>query len=219
MKYAFTLLELIVGIVVIGIAFLSIPAIMTVMNYSSEATVDNKGYYHGLAQMSVIMSKEWDENNTDDWEDANVVYIIDSDDSGCSDRNGTNPSIAGGLYHEAGRRQCAKDGGKASSSDDLGLDSGESFEKRNFDDIDDFHNENRKVESFSIDVVVSYVDTNDSLSNGNSFKIDPASPAGTTNLKQVTVKVKNDDATGTESTLKYIGANIGYDELLSRDFE
>ncbi|MFP4333739.1 MAG: type II secretion system protein [Campylobacterales bacterium] len=214
MKRAFTLLELIVGIVVIGIAFLSIPAIMTVMNYSSEATVDNKGYYHGLAQMSVIMSKEWDENNTDDWKEANVVYIIDSDgdDSGCSDRNST------GLYHEEGRRQCAKAGGKASSRDDLGLDSGESFEKRNFDDIDDFHNENRKVESFSIDIVVSYVDTNDSLSNGNSFKIDPASPAETTNLKQVTVKVKNDDATGTESTLKYIGANIGYDELLSRDF-
>ncbi|MFW6308320.1 MAG: type II secretion system protein, partial [Campylobacterales bacterium] len=45
MERAFTLLELIVGIVVIGIAFLSIPAIMTVMNYSSEATVDNKGYY------------------------------------------------------------------------------------------------------------------------------------------------------------------------------
>ena len=212
MKQAFTLLELIVGIVVIGIAFLSIPAIMTVMNYSSEATVDNKGYYHGLAQMSVIMSKEWDENNTDDWKDANVVYIIDTEDSGCSDRNDT------GLYHEAGRRQCSKDYGVASTT--LGLDSGESFAYRNFDDIDDFDDENREVETFNIKVTVNYVDTNGSLSSGDSFSITDTLPTGvdTTNLKQVTVTVIN-SATGTDSTLKYIGANIGYDELLSRDFE
>jgi prepilin-type N-terminal cleavage/methylation domain-containing protein len=212
MNKAFTLLELIVGIVVIGIAFLSIPAIMTVMNYSSEATVDNKGYYHGLAQMSVIMSKEWDENNTDDWEDANVVYIIDSDDSGCSDRNGTNPSIAGGLYHEAGRRQCAKDGGYATKKNQF-------TNEGDFDDIDDFDGESQEVEnSFTINVEVNYVDTNGSLDSGSSYTIQaPANPNDTTNLKQVAVTVKN-SATQTTSTLKYIGANIGYDELLSRDF-
>lgn len=210
MKRAFTLLELIVGIVVIGIAFLSIPAIMTVMNYSSEATVDNKGYYHGLAQMSVIMSKEWDENNTDDWKDANVVYIIDSDDSGCSsDRNST------GLYHEEGRRQCAKDGGKATEKVDF-------TDEGDFDDIDDFDGDtsvNQNIEnSFKITISVNYVDNNGSIGTGNSFIIQPpANPDDTTNLKQVAVTVKN-SATQTTSTLKYIGANIGYDELLSRDF-
>lgn len=202
-RRAFSLLELIFSIVIMGISFLSIPTIMVVMNRSTEATVDTKGYYHALAQMGIVMSKAWDEANVDDWNASNVVYILDTSVSVCNRQ---------GIYPQAHRRQC--DGGKtltSVASTTLGSEGGD------FDDIDDFHGAGQPVEDFNVSVSVSYVDINGMLATDNNFYIPSGNnPTGTTDIKRVSVNVAN-EATGMDATLNYYGFNIGYDKLLTKE--
>lgn len=202
-KNAFSLIELIFSIVVIGIALLSIPAIMSVINRSAEATVQTKGYYHALAQMGVIISKPWDENNTDDWDEANVVYILQTGDEGleiCSRSS---------IYAEEYRRQCDKNNGNASLT--LGL------EGTSYNDLDDFNGntDNDNIEGFRLQIAVTYED-NETVST-NNYKIpSAANPTGTTDIKEVTITL-TDDTSDTKAYLRYYGFNIGYDKLLTKE--
>lgn len=211
-RRAFSFLELIFSIVIMGISFLSIPTIMVVMNRSTEATVDTKGYYHALAQMGIVMSKAWDENNVDDWDASNVVYILDTGTTTCNDdRNGT--------YEQAHRRQCDNNGTVQRTSTfaaSLLNTFGKDGDLTNYNDIDDFHGAGQPgVEgNFDVNVSVGYVGYNQP--QPNIFTIPQASGGGTTDIKQVSVRVTN-EATGMDATLNYYGFNIGYDKLLTKE--
>jgi len=217
-KRAFSLVELIFSIVIIGISFLSIPTIMTVISRSTEATVDTKGYYHALAQMGIILSKSWDENNVDDWDEANVVYILDTDDNNLdTDCNGTKL----GLYQDSEyRRQCEENNSSnpnASLSSTFGTaDDGEI----SFDDLDDFDGGTQTVENFKIDIGVAYVDSNpqDLSTTTTEFNIPIGVSSGTTsNIKEVNVTISNTNNNEVLGTIKYYGFNIGYDRLLTKE--
>lgn len=61
-KKAFTLIELIVSIVIIGIASASIPFMMSAANKLQEQTVNQDVYFKSVTVMTDILSKYWDSN-------------------------------------------------------------------------------------------------------------------------------------------------------------
>lgn len=60
MKKGFTLIELIVSIVIIGIASASIPLMMSAANKLQEQTVNQDVYFKSVTVMTDILSKYWD---------------------------------------------------------------------------------------------------------------------------------------------------------------
>jgi prepilin-type N-terminal cleavage/methylation domain-containing protein len=60
MKKGFTLIELIISIVIIGIASASIPIMMSAANKLQEQTINQDVYFKSVTVMTDILSKYWD---------------------------------------------------------------------------------------------------------------------------------------------------------------
>lgn len=192
-KKAFTLIELIVMIVVMGVAFMTLPIILTVTTTAIESTVDSRGFYHGVAKTKAILSKPWDENNVDDFATSAIYYVENTlEDSGgliCENNKSRN-----GHYAGQNRRMC-----EASYASAIQLD-GEAVGF--YDDIDDFDQTSDTVSEFVINSKVEYI-----AYQSGSVVANLALSATTSNIKLVTVTVLKDGNTITE--YKYYATNIG----------
>lgn len=192
-KKAFTLIELIVMIVVIGIAFMTLPIILMITTAAIENTVESRGFYHGVAKTKAILSKPWDENNVDDFATSGIYYVLntDEDSGGLVCENNKNRS---GHYAGQNRRMC-----EASYASSIQLD-GEAVGF--YDDIDDFHQTSGTVSDFVINSNIEYI-----AYQSGSVVANLAPSATTSNIKLVTVTVLKDGKTVTE--YKYYATNIG----------
>lgn len=197
-KTAFTMVEMIIAITIIGIAFLSVPVILRITSQSIELAMESRGFYHGLAKMQIVRNMPWDEENVDDLTTADLYYVLETgQDTGteleCDDVNRTRP----GHYPGFNRRKCDQDGVTTST---IGTDGND------YDDIDDFHNRGADTHpnGYSVDVNVSYVDY-----KGSTPIYDwPETAASTTSLKRIDVFVTSDLGV-VELRYSYYAANIG----------
>ena len=185
----FSLIELTAAIIVIGVAFLAVPAVLQQSGRSVDLALNARGLYHGLAMMEVVRNKPWDEANVGDMESAGLYYVLTTDESiatpslACSDDKNRS-----GHYPAINRRQC-----EAAFASAIGQ------ETALFDDMDDYDGYSDIPEGYEVNVSVRYVTYPGLL---------PAPAGTTTNLKEITVTVTN----GTLQThYTYYGANIGTD--------
>lgn len=203
-RHAFTLLELIVMIVILGVAFTTLPMILAVSSDSVRNVSDVRGIYHGVAKMQVVLGKPWDEESVDDFETRGTYYVLHTDESDgpgellyCDrDKNRS------GHYPGLNRRMCENERATAAAF----------FAEGDFDDIDDFDGDHDiDIEGYRVDTTVSYV----RYENGSGITMPtPAVPAGTTsNLKHIRVGVIYPSG-NTLAAYHYYAANIG----LSRPF-
>ena len=211
-RHGFTLIELILMVIVMGIAFATLPTILGVSSRSVEHVADIRAVYHGIAKAQVILSKPWDEVNTDDFGQSGIYYVLRTDESDMPgdalfcDNNKTRQ----GHYPGLNRRMC--ESGAATSAALLGSEG-------DFDDIDDFQNDvDVNIEGYDVVTRVRYIAYPGGVNGGGvNFSVtDPAS-AQSSNIKEIDVTVFSTATGRTVSSYRYYATNIGVDKPFIKD--
>ena len=199
-------------IVILGIAFATLPMMLSLSSRSVENSVDLKGLYHGVAKMQVVSGKIWDEANVDSlavWGGYNALQTTESDASAEPLWCGSDENNRSGHYTGLYRRKCSP--GLAASA--IGADGGDR------DDIDDFDTETDGsfqggyVALTSVAYISSKVDDADNVIAFSSSE----NAATTTNLKRIGVTMSKNGRQLVR--YYYYAANIGMPKPYIREMQ
>ena len=220
-KYkAFSLIELLVSIIILGIIATSIPAILQSLISSSKVSNKEEVFFSQFTLLSLINTRFFDENNTKDdnfYKDLNatngdneLLNNYASSYAGDSSRIGKS-KIDNNVYRSGSSYTVSK----------IGLDDGE--EKNDtltYDDIDDFDGYSEHIDfgvqsgGYDINVSVTYLNDKANYSDENiSFTFNYKSKKDATNIKLIKLTTYLKD--GTKISLAYPSCNIGSSKLYS----
>ncbi len=213
------MVELVISIVVIGIAFMSIPLILTETSKSVETSIRQEAVMAGLTQMVNVMSYRWDERQTDESINGSYAKVLDTSsltELECSDEAEGRRRIGHFVGQE--RRKCYNTVREATPVVDLGSDGGD------MDDIDDISGTGALLsggaattlsddykKDYNSTITVIYVD--DNISNTDftptfiTGSISTEAKANPTNIKMIETKIVSDD--DTQVVLRAFAANVG----------
>lgn len=212
MRSSFTLIELTLSIVVVGLVILSIPLIVRQTSVNTIESQNVMGYYNALSLMETIRKKPWDKNNVADFEKSGDYYILYTDDTAtnCKKLPGSNVYGKNGLSNADNRRLCDPLQKKASPiKADIKLDSINAFQGYTQNIV----NNNSKV-VFKLLANVEYVNIN--FGNGNIT----TSNSKTTDVKKITVSLQRINPDGKAEVISnyiYYAANIGTNIPITKD--
>ncbi|MBR7117775.1 MAG: hypothetical protein IKC84_00185 [Helicobacteraceae bacterium] len=218
-RSAFTFIELVFSIVVVGLVILSIPLIVRQSNANTIESQNVIGYYNALTLMNTIRNKPWDLGNIqgplDNFTASGGYYILNTGNTGldCRVLDPSKPNIISkpGLGISDRRRMCDPSAKQAQSIAQSG----------NLDNIGAFNGYSQTITSggnnfFILDVIVKYVD----VDFGNDTTAGTIVNAnGITDIKEIEVKLSR-HLNGTKehvSTYKYYATNIGTDVPFAKD--
>ena len=226
-KTAFTFLELIVTIVVIGIAMTAIPMLLVQNNKALEQNLEQEALYAASTKLAQVLSYKWDEASTTNT--AGVAqtqsHILDIPPSADTDTEFAR--IAGtryrlGSFQLPGRRYMYSVETNASA---LGIDTND---LNISDDIDDpvsssliqADSQDGYKTDYNVTTTVSYIiDTNDyNQTTINNYELNQVT-ANRTNIKKVQIDVlKLLPSGGTQAIfrLSSFSCNIGESPIFSR---
>jgi len=220
-KYnAFTLLELLISIIILGIVMSSFPFIIQSMTSSSKQIMKEEVFFHEFSLLSLINSRYFDEKNTigdNFYKDLNATL---GGSQGDSELLNTRGSMYAGKHSRVGKAQFNNNILRSGSSDTLsviGLDTmtGEiAGDVSTYDDIDDFNGYTESFADYDINVSVSYINDNANYyeTNMSGFSFDYSNPVNVSNIKLITIRCMVD---GTNIVLRYPTSNIGASKYLS----
>jgi len=223
---AFSILELLVSIVILGIIVSTIPLFLQTLISSSKVTNKEEVFFSQFSLLSLINTKYFDENNTvgdNFYKDLNTS--TNADDELLVYDNGAENSA--GRYNRKGKYAINNNNfreGNDSIVSIIGLDSSEEAnDTTTWDDIDDFdgYEENISVgvtsSGYSMRVSVVYLEDNASYNDENiTFSMDKAANLGKngkTNIKLIRIETNFSD--GSKVVLEYPTCNIGASKMLS----
>lgn len=225
-RSAFTFIELVFSIVVVGIVILSIPLIVRQSNANTAESQNVIGYYNALTIMNTIRNKPWDLNNINstvmnDFTASGGYYILQTGnpnvDCRVLDKSKPNIYTKPGLGISDRRRMC-----------DPNLKTAQPItQSSNLDNIGAFNNYSQTISSkgntfFVINVSVKYVDVNFGSNTIAGSIVDSPNQGGAaaTDIKEIEVKLNRRIPDGSMehiSTYKYYATNIGTDVPYAKD--
>jgi len=213
LRRASSMIELVIAIVVMGIAITALPLMLTRTQENNTFSMQQEAILAARTQIGDILTYPWDENS------ANNGYVLDTNSTNNNfERNSTVRRVG----HVVGNKR------RKYSPTTLYADPTLGIEGSDYNDIDDFNSATvREVEEtngstitgldykfdFNMTTTVSYV--SDTLTSPFILEA-PSSIAGiTTNIKMIELHTQGD---GINFKLRAYSANIGNGELLRRDF-
>ncbi len=213
-KYkAFTLIEIIVSLLVVGIVMATLPVLMDVFKGGAKTNMTEEAFYSEFSLLNLIAGRYFDENNT-------------LDDNYYKDLNATRGDTQllienwnknlNRLGKEQINNNIYRSGSKYTTSV-IGPDGGESSVD-DYDDIDDFNGYIEHIymlTSKGIDLKVNVYYISDETNyddNVINFKFDFKTKKDQTNIKVIKIYTK---VNGKEVVLYYPICNIGASKLLS----
>ena len=236
-RAAFTMIELIFSIVIVGLVILSIPLIVRQSNLNTVMSQNVIGYYNALTLMETIKSKPWDKSNVADFISSGEYYILDTDEDSCKiltittgvkDDAGNIANVGKNIYTKKGlstankRRMCDPNRKKARAI----------AANNALESINDFHNYEVAVYSdidsnqqiFKLKVAVDYVrvDFGNGVNNANVVGSINNPNGNTSDVKRIRITLirmldnQEIDKDG-EAVFTYYAANIGNDIPLIND--
>jgi len=229
-KSAFTLIELIFTILILGFIATAMPMFMTKDMDARDESLVQEAIYAASAKMSQILSYKWDEGSNEDNNTISQAKVLDIPPSFFTDvaldRNGSS-KFRVGHFQETGRRAMYTNTLETNASALLGNDINDTFP----DDIDDLVNPTLVSgnaaaggykAAYTIQVTPTYINDRsvsiggytNTIQNGFEFE------QGTgfqTNIKRIRVDVL-DSAGQTLFTLRTYSCNIGESSVASRIF-
>ena len=208
-KSAFTLIELILSMTIIAVAFTVLPKILQLAAKVSVQNVREEAMYNAVAYIGLIKSTAWDENNTvvDD-----ILHASAGDSNYDCNSSASNPIRKGGF---TGSRNCKNDYNASSVESDSG----------DLDDMDDFgdiraYNRGEYEGSRDYDLNVSTIYVDDIAENSDTFP--SSSNSKTTNTKEIQVFVtvnKKKTALGNRLVkMSFTTQNIGQQRINRRNW-
>ena len=221
----FTFIELVVAIVVIGIALMSVPLMLSQASKSDEFSLNQEAILAGATKIGNILTFPWDDKLANS---LNVKHILDvtNGDSELNRYPNNNSTRRIGNFKTNFRRKFDSNITYASST--LGRTGDQNASVYN--DIDDFNGITETISSggvgdyikdFNLTTTVKYISDTATYSSSpilNIGDINTSLATPSTNLKMVAVKVYDNTNNETITTLRAFSANIGSYELLYRTF-
>ena len=210
---AFSLIEIIVSLIVIGIVASTFPIMLQTSVNTSKTSAKEEVFYQEFSLLQLINSMYFDENST-------------KDDNYYKDLNATQGDSElfvqtfNNELNRLGKHQMNNNDLRSGSADTLshiGVDSGEiEGNDSTYDDIDDFNNFTEDVLSYGnikLHVKVAYIndETNYSADNIN-FKFNYSNVNHSSNIKLITIYTTLDEQ---NITVSYPTMNIGESKYLS----
>lgn len=229
-RRAFSFIELIVSIVVIGIVFMSVPLILMETERSSAFSTQQEGIMAGVTSLVNILGYRWDETDTNQTLNGGFAKVCDVT-NGSADLNRTSDTSNRRIGHFKGeyRRKFfdytylsdPSVNTFATAPANLGPDGGD------LDDIDDFKTATATITgggirdykfSYSISTDVYYAADDFNYTASPSFEgvISNANVNQMTNIKMIETTVTSDEGT---IKLYAFSSNIGEYKILHRTFE
>lgn len=200
-RLAFTLIELIFAIVIIGIAVVSLPVMAKITEKGIESNILQEAIFASSAQLMGISSGYWDARSVEDIAYSHMSRVIDINSS--CDSNKSNPRYRLRVGHIAQplHRRCVDDT-NVSISATAGIDTLASAVN-------------------ALDGTLAFEDLNDATVTGErtGYKDDYMTDVNITttgNIKIITITIKNDD--GPITRLSMQSANIGEIDYYKRRF-
>ncbi len=185
-RSAFSMIELIFAIVIIGVAVLSLPMMSQVASKGAENNLAQETIFGASAELNQVMSYYWDERSMED--DPNgLSRVIDSN-------NDCNDVTKQRIGHVS--RRCVNSNSNAAPT--IGADAGD------LDDIDDV-NMAAKLLFTGASSAQAYKQNYTSVVNVSRSSF---AAAGINNIKKITVTVYDNDNNTVTALSSYV-ANIG----------
>jgi type II secretory pathway pseudopilin PulG len=205
------MIELIFAIVIMGIALMSAPILISTASKSSMVALQQESIAAIVSQMNMILTAEWDHMDTN----ATIGEPVLQTDSTVFNQCTGGATRPNGVTSSSGRYCLGLNGSGPYTASSIGTDStiGESI---SYDDVDDYHNQSYSVNIYAGDTYAThlgdYIDKNISIASniyygddtprdssdatGNYQKNTTFSnpfrhntPGGTTNIKLIHVQL------------------------------
>jgi type II secretory pathway pseudopilin PulG len=225
MRKATSLIELVIAIVIMGIAVMSLPMVLTQTQSNNAIALQQEAILSTKAKLGFISSYVWDENSWD--ENSSVSRVLDTTNSADADDefdvNTTTDIRRKGHFTSDGRRRLWD------VTDSKREPLAETTAAPNEDDIDDFddHNDTITVSdptdmdylfSLNMNPKVSYVsDATDYSNSVIGFTFDETNTkTNPTNIKLISVTATGGD--GINIKLSTFASNIGQSTILKREW-
>jgi hypothetical protein len=234
-RNAIAMMELIFAIVVMGIALLSIPNLVSTASRSGYAAIQQEEINEASSHLNMILSYPWDQNDTDEEYIPPILHT--AEDNPGLDENSTTKR-RNGTPLRSYRAFVRSDGNDTLRASVLGFDTGES--KGDENDIDDFDGSSyhlsleetspvdyvQREAQIDINATVSYIDHNTSQTDYQhsliTYDCDKPALAQSSSVKMIAVKLESVSDTpelNTTITFKAFSCNIGGTELEERNFQ
>ena len=223
---AIAMIELVFAITIMGIALMAVPNLLTISSKSGFVTLQQEAINEASAHISAIMTYAWDENDTNESFLPPILKVSNGDSE--LDEDGDSGKRAGTPI-ESYRKFITSGGFRLDASATLGKDSDDTEN----DDIDDFNGESTGLivvqesnsdyvdKNVTMTTTVEYMDDTANY-DSNSFTFNPFNTkSGTTNIKQITVRLTSDSGVSELSkdiVLRAFSCNIGSYHLERKSF-
>lgn len=220
MQKAFSIIELIVAIVVIGIVITTLPLFFAQSNKSNEIAIQQEAIFTAQSTLRLILTNEWDENSYDNSLFYSAVLDVSNGDTELN-RVGTSTRRVGHVKQNKRRKFFST----ITNASAIYLD-GTSL----YNDIDDFDDKivtmqtpiptdtmKNQLLNFTITTKVAYVLDNATYSNSilDDFNFNTNPTNAQTNIKMVQVSVQGLD---TNITLRAYASNISESTIAKKAF-
>ena len=221
MRKAASMLELIIAIVVMGIAVMTLPILLLKTQNNNAYTLQQEIILAARTKMGDTLTYRWDEHSLIN----NKIFILKT--NGDSELNATSQSEyirrIGNVKGDK-RRRFSPDLNSSTPVANLGPDSGD------LDDIDDFDGKVDTLElssqstsldyhftDFNLTTTVVYVSDSANYNNQTlNFVFGTTPDTNTSNIKMLTLKVSGPN--NTPFTVRSYSCNIGESELLRKAY-
>lgn len=223
MRKSATLIELIFTIIIIGLAMVSIPVVLSQAMKSSEFSLNQEALLAGATKIGNILTYEWDENSTTTQV---IKYVLDVTDGDSELNRYPNINSTRRIGHFLGKYRRAFNTNQTFASSVLGQEATDNLP----DDIDDFNgqistltsvsqSESDYVKDFTLKTKVVYVnDDTDYLQNSIVFDFPITEVNSSTNIKMIEVTITDNQTNSVIAVFRSYASNIGTTNLLSRTF-
>lgn len=201
MRKAFTLIEMIITMVIVGLVFMVVPKIIFVTNKSFETVIKEDALFNAISLAYMVSSLPWDENNTK----SDAILLSDSSFSEYLCDSSTGFYRIGGFK---GSRNCIS----AATPPAASAIGAEDSLRNDIDDYDGYSIETStpKGVKYKMDISVRYMNDPGAGSIVDLSALSEAS--NSSNIKEVKITVSNsasNQKSPFRSTIYYHSANIG----------
>jgi len=209
---SFTLIELIISIIVIGIIAVTLPLMLQSTSETLKTSAKEEVFYQEFSLLQLIDTLYFDENNTNGenyYKDLNatkgdtelLIYRYSSDELNRIGKHQMNNNIFRS--------------GSNSTVSHIGVDEGEDSEDK-YDDIDDYNGFNETLLSYGnvlLKVRVKYIDDESEYNKSKiNFEFNYKDEKNSTNIKLIQISTTVDNK---KIILNYPAMNIGRSKYLS----
>lgn len=221
MRHAASMIELVIAIVVMGIAVSALPLILTQSQNSNTMALQQEAILATKAKMSYILAYEWDANSFDTA--SGLSRVLDTTTSANADNAfDANNSIRRAGHINADKRRRLWDVGSGSRTplaETAGMNDIDDFDGRD-ENLSVITSEDDYIFNINLNPTVQYV--SDALVAGSTyddevirFDFNTTNTFGNpTNMKMITIDTTGDN--GLHVVLRAFAANIGESAILKK---